>query len=107
MAEPAYGGADDPGPPERGSRRSDPLSPGWADVQRALITQARSCALAVAELARVPGNPAALAMAASVLSVLENLGEIGRRWAADEAVLSAERARAYAQGVADCKAAHC
>jgi hypothetical protein len=104
MAEPARPDEPDPGPPGRGSRKSDALSPGWADVRDLIITSSASAALAVAELARDPGNPAALEMAALTRASFERALEIARRWAVDEAVLSAERQRAYALGVADCRA---
>jgi hypothetical protein len=107
MAEPARPDEPDPGPPERGSRKSDALSPGWADVRDLIMTSGASAALAVTELARDPGHPAALEMAALTRAAFECAVEIGRRWAVDEAVLSSERQRAYALGAADCKAAHC
>jgi hypothetical protein len=106
MAEPACPDEPDPGPPERGSRKSDALSPGWADVRDLIITNSTAAALAVAGL-REAGSPAALEMAALTRAAFERAVEIARRWAVDEAVLSAERQRAYALGVADCKAARC
>jgi hypothetical protein len=107
MTEPARPDEPDPGPPERGSRKSDALSPGWADVRDLIITNSTAAALAVAGLARDPGSPAALEMAALTRAAFERAVEIARRWAVDEAVLSAERQRAYNLGVADCKAARC
>ena len=107
MAVPARENADDPGPPGQGSRKSDALSPGWADVRRMLVISAEMAALAVTELARCPVDPAAMEMAALTRAALESAVVIGGRWAVDDAVLSTERARAYAQGAADCKAAHC
>jgi hypothetical protein len=99
MAEPARAG------PEPAERKPDPRASGWAGAQRAMATAAESCALAVAELARRPGDAAALEMARLTLRVLENLGDTVRRLAFGEALLEAERERAYAAGVADCKAA--
>jgi hypothetical protein len=96
MADPARGSAGDPaaGVPDR----PDPRAPGWADVRRALVTEARACALAVTELARDPGGGAALEMASLTLSVLQDLGVIARRWEIDEAVIEAERARGFEEG---------
>jgi hypothetical protein len=107
MAEPACPDEPDPGPPGRGSRKSDALSPGWADVRDLIITNCASTALAVTELVRRPGSPAALEQARLTRASFDRAVELGRRWAVDEAVLSAERQRAYALGVADCKAARC
>jgi len=105
MAEPARPDEADPGPPRQGSRKSDALSPGWANVQRMHITAAEACAAAAGRLAA--GDPFARRSAEMLAAMLTELGEITRRCAVDEAVVSAERARAYAQGVADCKARHC
>jgi hypothetical protein len=104
MAELARPDEPDPGPPERGSRKSDALSPGWADVRDLVIASGASAALAVTGLARDPGSPAALEQARLTRAAFEHAVEIARRWAVDEAVLSAERQRAYALGVADCRA---
>lgn len=100
MAEPAA--ADDPA-----ARKPGPSAPGWADVRRALVTEAQVCALATVALARSPASPAALEMAKLTLGVLESLGDLARRLAFDEAVLEQERAAAFAAGVAACKAARC
>jgi hypothetical protein len=105
MAEPARRDAAGPGPDDPAAGKPDPRMHGWADVRNALITEARACRLAVAELARDPGSGAALEMAGLTLSVLESLGVIARRWEVDEAVIEAERKRAYEAGVADCRAA--
>ncbi len=106
MAHPAHESADgrEPAEPEQ---QPDPRARGWADVRVALVTASRACALAVAELARDPGNPAALDMAGTTLACLEALGEIGRRWVLDEQVLENVRAEAHAEGYAACKAARC
>lgn len=102
MAEPARS-AD--GPDDPAARKPDPRLPGWADVRRALITEARACALAVQELARDPASEPAREMAALILSVLQDLGVIARRWEVDEAVIEAERARAFEEGRQTCQAA--
>lgn len=83
------------------------MMPGWADVRHALAAEARACALAVAGLARDPGSGAALEMAALTLSVLQDLGVIARRWEVDEAVIEAERARAFEDGRRACLAERC
>ena len=83
------------------------MSPGWADVQQGLIADAGVAALVVAELGRDPGNGAALAMAGLILDALDALAEMSRRWVIDEAVLEAERARAYTAGYEACKAERC
>lgn len=98
MAEAARS-ADDPA-----ADRPDPRAPGWADVRRALVTEARACALAVHELARDPASGPAREMAELTLSVLQDLGVIARRWEVDEAAFEAEHARGFAEGAA-CKAA--
>lgn len=98
MAEPARGGADDPGPDAAPARRPDPRAPGWADVQRAMITEARACALAAAELAGRPEDKAARDMVGLTRSVLESMGELARRLAFDEAVMEAERSAAFDAG---------
>src|SRR5215813_6399614 len=100
MTEPARSEPADPGPPEQGSRKSDALSPGWANVREALIAAAELAGIATADLAARPRDAVALRRADQLAVLLRQLGEMGRRWAADEAVLSAERARAWAEGVA-------
>lgn len=106
MTEPVQRTAGDPGPDDP-ERKPDPRAGGWADVRAALVTEARAVRLAVEEMARRPGDEAALEMARLNLSVLESLGVIAGRWQVDEAVIEAERARAYADGIAACKAARC
>jgi hypothetical protein len=104
MAEPAHASVDGAEP---AGRKPDPRASGWAAAQRAMATAAQSCALAVAELAARPGDGAALEMARLTLAVLENLGGTLRDLSYGEELLKGERERAYAQGVADCKAARC
>ena len=99
MAEPACS-EDVPEP-----ARPDPRADGWADVRRAMITEARAASLALAEIAARPGDEAALEMGAAILAVLESLREIGRRCAVEAALIEAERARGFAEGAAACKAA--
>jgi RES domain-containing protein len=78
---------------------------GWASVQVAMMTSAESCALACAELARSPHHGAAMAMVQLTRGVLERLGDVARRNAFSDEVLEAERAAAFAAGVASVKAA--
>ena len=106
MAVPARDSAAAQDPPHS-RRKSDPMSPGWADVQHAIIAAAQACALAVEELVRRPEDGAAVFMADLTRGCLEDLAEMGRRWVLDEAVMEAERARAYAAGYAACKADRC
>ena len=76
------------------------MSPGWAGVQQGLIIAAQACALAAAELARRPDDDDALEMARLCLAAQEKWGEIASRWVLDEAVLEAERKRAFGEGFA-------
>jgi hypothetical protein len=105
MGDPARRNENGPGPGGPAAGRTDPTAPGWADVRHALVTEARACALAVTELARKPGDKGALEMAGLTLRVLEDLGVIARRWEVDEAVIEAERARAFEEGRQACLAA--
>jgi hypothetical protein len=107
MAEPARGGADGERPAYPEAAVLDPRKLIWADVRHALAVQAEAVALAVADLAAHPGSPAALDMARLCLGVLETLGEMGSQWVVGEAVIEAERKRAFDEGVAACKAARC
>lgn len=106
MAEPAHSAAS-PGPESDPERKPDPRASGWGDVRSALITDSHAVALAVAEMACRPGDGAALEMARLCLSVLESLGVIADRCRADEAVIEAERARAFDEGVEWCKTQRC
>lgn len=81
------------------------MSPGWADVCRALAAAAGAWRLAAGELARDPRSKAALAMVETTGRAVDALGVIARRWAVDEAVLAAERRRGYDEGYAACRAA--
>jgi len=106
MAVPARSGAADPGPAGREPRQPDPLSPGWAAVRQAMLAAAELAAIAADDLrGSGAGGGAVLRRADLLAAMLGELAELGRRWQVDEAVLAAERQRAYAQGVADCKAA--
>ena len=112
MAEPARvneAGRDDPAGP---GGRPGPLF--WADVQDAVTASARTAAMVAEELARDPGNGAALAMAGLLVTALDSLGGVAGRLAdaeqgrvLDEKILEAERDRAYAEGWAACQAARC
>lgn len=106
MAEPARDSAAAQDPPHS-RRKSDPMSPGWADVQRALVTGVEAWRLAVGKLARDPAGEEALEMVRLTGGVVESLAEMGRRWVLDAGVLEAERARAFAAGYAACKADRC
>jgi hypothetical protein len=101
MAEPAHAGT------EPAARKSDPRAPGWADVPRTVITCAHAAARAVAELARHPDDRAAMAMAELTRQALESAVSVGQHRAFEEADVEARCERAYAAGVADCKAARC
>ena len=114
MTEPARSGAADLAPPSPG--RPGPHPPGWAGVRAAMILQAASMArsledlaLAVRELRRPPDGDrrlgAALETAALQLELAQSWDALARGQNYDEAVLEAAVAEAYAQGVADCKAA--
>jgi hypothetical protein len=100
MTAPARDNADDPGPPGHGTRKSDPLSPGWANYREAAIAAMELAGIVLADLAARPGDAAALRRADLITALLREHAEIGRRCTVDEAVFSAERARAYAEGVA-------
>jgi hypothetical protein len=106
LAEPARESAADRdlSDPER---KPDPRAGGWADVRHALIADSHLTAQAAAGVAARPGDSAALAILTLALEILGDLRAITRRCQADEAVIAAERKRAYAEGVADCKAARC
>jgi hypothetical protein len=108
MAEPARGCADgEKSPAVPPARKPDPRASGWAAARRAMIAAAESNALAVTGLARDPRDAAALEMARLTIRVLENLGDVLRDLTFGEAILEAECERAYAAGVAACKAARC
>ena len=74
---------------------------------RRLAAAVRAWVLAVGELARDPRDAAALAMVETTGRAVQALGEIGRRWVLDEAVLEAERARAWQAGYDACRADRC
>lgn len=114
MAEPARSAAgagpdDDPAP-----SRPGPVPGGWDAVQRLMMTVAGATGVAVSELAARPRCAGALRRADALRAALEDLADLAaglsetdRRREADEAVHAAELARAYRQGMADCKAARC
>jgi hypothetical protein len=106
-AEPVQRIAASPLPEYPAADELDPRKLVWGDVRRAIVTGAQAAGLAVTELARRPADAAALEMAGLTRAVLESALEMARRWVVDEAVLEAERERAYAAGAADCKAARC
>ena len=107
MADPARRNAEGPPDPPHSRRKTDPMSPGWADVRAGLAAAVRAWVLAVGELARDPRDAAALAMVETTGRAVQALGEIGRRWVLDEAVLEAERARAWQAGYDACRADRC
>ena len=107
MAEPARASADGPGPEHPAAAVLDPRKLIWADVRSALAVQIEAVALAVADLAAHPGSGEALEMARLCLSVLERLGEMGRQWTVDEAVLAEQRQRGFDEGVEWYKAQRC
>ena len=104
MAEPARASAADTGTDKARPRRSDPLSPGWANVRSLLCTASEDASMVLADLAERPDGALALRRAELLADRLHNLTEITRRLVIDEAVLEAVRDDAYARGVADCKA---
>jgi hypothetical protein len=111
MAGPARAGEGGPEPGHPDPAVLDPRKLIWADVRHGLAVQAEATGLAVGELAAHPGSGAALEMARLCLGVLETLGEMAGQWVVGEAILEAERKRAwdegYAEGAAACKAARC
>ena len=76
------------------------MSPGWADIRQGLLISAQACALAVTELAGRPDDDPALEMTRLCLAAQEKWGVIASRWVLDEAVLEAERKRAFDAGFA-------
>jgi hypothetical protein len=104
MGEPAYGGADGPRPEHPAAAVLDPRKLIWADVRHALVFQAEACARSAAELACRPDDAAALQMARLCVTVLERLGEMACQWKVGEALLEAERKRAFDEGWEACKA---
>ena len=107
MAEPARRNADGPRPEHPAAAQLDPRKRVWADVQESIITCAQVAGLAVTELASRPDDDAAVKMAGLTLEAFERAVEIGRQWVVGEAVLEAERDRAYAAGYEACKAQRC
>ena len=108
MAVPARESAAAQEPPEP-EGKPGPLF--WADTALAVTAAARTAAVVAGELARDPGNGAALAMARLLADSLDSLGGIAGRLAdaeqgrvLDEAALEAEGDRRYAEGWAACKA---
>jgi hypothetical protein len=105
MAEPAHGGAHDPGSPE--PRKPDPRASGWAAAQRAMIAAAESNALAVSVLAARPGDAKALEQVRLSIAVLQEMSETFRRLTTEDAVMAEERTAGYREGWAACKANRC
>ena len=106
MAEPARRNADGPAPDDP-ERKPDPRAGGWADVRHALVADSHLVAQAAAGVAARPGDSAALAVLTLALDVLQDLRAIAGRCVVGEALLEAERKRAFDEGVAACKAARC
>ena len=98
MAEPARTGA-----PHPGSGRSDIRE----TVLRLVAAATEASSGAFAELARHPECTAALRRAEALADGLGALSDLVRGFMLDETVLADAEARAYARGVADCKAARC
>ena len=96
---------DEPDPDPVGEVRKH--GPDWAGVQLAMMASAEACALACAELAANPHHGAAKAMVQLTRSLLERLGDVARQRQFNDEVLEAERAAAFAAGMAACKAARC
>jgi hypothetical protein len=120
-AAPAHAGPPDA--PSTPPRKSDPASPGWADVRVMVTTCAQAVQAAmedVTALAQMAARAAperrdelAAAISAATgtaklcAAALESAVALGRRWQYDDAFLRAEIAAAYEAGVRDCKAARC
>ena len=83
------------------------MSPGWADVRLSLISDSHVVALAAAAVAARPDDDDARLLLGYALESFESTVTIARRWVLDEAVLEAERARAYAAGYEACRANRC
>ena len=107
MAEPARVSAAAQEPDKAKPRKSDPLSPGWANVRGLLCTAAEDARMVLADLAERPDCPLALRRAELLGDRLLNLTEITRRLVLDEQILEAVQDDAYKRGVKDCKAARC
>ena len=107
MTEPARAGADGPEPEHPQASVLDPRKLIWADVRHDLVLWAETVAKQVIILTGRPDDDAALEMARLCLAGLERAAEMASQWKVSEAILEAERRRAYDEGAADCKAARC
>ena len=106
MAYPASVPAELPaGHPEHPGTLADPAHAAWCDYRRAVVTAVQAARLSLAELAANPGDPRNADLAESHVALMEALLGLGRRRMIDEQILKDAEQRAYAQGVADCKAA--
>lgn len=106
MAVPARESAAAQEPP-RSADKHDPRARGWADVRLSLTADSHVVALAAAAVAARPDDDAARLLLGYALEAYESTVTIARRWVVDEAVLEAERERAFAAGYAACKAERC
>ena len=106
MAIPARDSAAAQDPPHS-RRKSDPMSPGWADVRLSLISDSHVVALAAAAVAARPDDDDARLLLGYALESFESTVTIARRWVLDEAVLEAEGQRRFDEGVEWCKAQRC
>jgi hypothetical protein len=106
MAEPAYGGAEEPGSPAPADKH-DPRARGWADVRLALISDSHVVALAAAAVAARPDDDAVRLLLGYALQSLESTVTIARRWVVDEATFAETHAAGYREGYEACKAQRC
>jgi len=93
--------------PAGAADKHDPRARGWADVRLALIADSHVVALAADAMAARPDDDAVRLLLAYALESFGSTVTIARRWVVDEAVLEAERERAYAAGYEACKAQRC
>ena len=106
MAVPARDSAAAQDPPHS-RRKSDPMSPGWADIRLALISDSHVVALAAAAVAARPDDDAARVLLGYALESLESTVTIARRWVVDEATFAETHAAGYREGYEACKAQRC
>ncbi len=107
LAEPARESAADTVPGYAPPGEPDLRASGWADVRTAAIATILAGGEAVNMLACDPDDSKAKRLAGNILAAIEDMGTIARRCVVNDAVLETVRKRAYAEGVADCKAARC
>jgi len=111
MGEPARDSADGGRPghatADPAAGQLDPRKLIWADVRHDLLLWAETVARQIAILARRPDDDAALEMARLCLAGFERATGMASQWTVSEALLEAERKRAFDEGVEWCKANRC